>query len=104
VATGKSTNKKPKKTAKKFTTAATKAIVKKQAASAVPSTEPKKGSKRAKKTNLGDSKSGTTNGPTHAEISQRAYDIWEDQGRPEGREDQHWLAAEQALLRERDPG
>jgi len=29
-----------------------------------------------------------------ARIRQRAYEIWEDEGRPEGRERIHWLRAE----------
>ncbi len=35
-----------------------------------------------------------------ARIRQRAYEIWEDEGRPEGRERIHWLRAE-AEFRER---
>jgi hypothetical protein len=44
-----------------------------------------------------------------ARIRQRAYEIWEDEGRPEGRARIHWLRAE-AEFRERlcanrpDPG
>jgi hypothetical protein len=30
-------------------------------------------------------------------ISRRAYEIWEQEGRPEGRDLQHWLQAEQEL-------
>jgi len=29
-----------------------------------------------------------------AKISQRAYEIWEQEGRPEGRDMDHWLKAE----------
>ena len=32
------------------------------------------------------------------QIRQRAYDIWETLGRPEGACDQHWLTAEGELL------
>jgi len=32
------------------------------------------------------------------QIRQRAYDIWETLGRPEGASDQHWLTAERELL------
>lgn len=35
--------------------------------------------------------------PTHAEIRERAYQIWVNQGSPEGRAEQHWLAAEREL-------
>jgi hypothetical protein len=35
-----------------------------------------------------------------ARIRQRAYELWEDEGRPEGRERIHWLRAE-AEFRER---
>jgi len=35
-----------------------------------------------------------------ARIRQRAYEIWEDEGRPEGRARIHWLRAE-AEFRER---
>jgi hypothetical protein len=35
-----------------------------------------------------------------ARIRQRAYEIWEDEGRPQGRERIHWLRAE-AEFRER---
>jgi hypothetical protein len=30
-------------------------------------------------------------------IRQRAYEIWEDEGRPHGREREHWAAAEREL-------
>ena len=33
-------------------------------------------------------------------ISRRAYDIWEQEGRPENRDLQHWLRAEQDLQAE----
>ena len=31
-------------------------------------------------------------------IRQRAYEIWEAEGRPEGREEAHWAAAERELV------
>lgn len=42
---------------------------------------------------------------THEEISKRAKEIWEREGRPEGRDKEHWLAAEAELQKEtlRDP-
>lgn len=43
-----------------------------------------------------------TNSPiTHEEIAQRAHDIWEESGRPEGHETEHWLRAENELRKER---
>jgi hypothetical protein len=33
----------------------------------------------------------------HDEIARRAYRIWEDAGRPEGQEVEHWTAAEAEL-------
>lgn len=36
--------------------------------------------------------------PTHEQIARRAYAIWEEAGRPEGRSVEHWLAAERELL------
>ena len=39
--------------------------------------------------------------PTQAEIAERAYGIYEREGRVIGREIQHWLEAEAQLLRER---
>jgi hypothetical protein len=37
---------------------------------------------------------------THAEISARARAIWEQEGRPEGRDKEHWLQAEAELRQE----
>ena len=44
-----------------------------------------------------------------ARIRQRAQELWEADGRPEGRELQHWLEAEREILElsvagEEDPG
>ncbi|HLJ20034.1 MAG TPA: DUF2934 domain-containing protein [Stellaceae bacterium] len=35
------------------------------------------------------------------EIARRAYNIWEDEGRPSGRELDHWLRAEAEVKAER---
>jgi hypothetical protein len=35
--------------------------------------------------------------PTHDEISLRAYRLWQDQGRPDGIDLDHWLEAERQL-------
>jgi hypothetical protein len=35
--------------------------------------------------------------PTEQEIMDRAFDIWERNGRPEGREDEFWHLAEQEM-------
>src|SRR5438874_7637637 len=35
--------------------------------------------------------------PTNEQISQRAHEIWEREGRPEGRHVEHWLTAEAEL-------
>ena len=34
---------------------------------------------------------------TYEQIAQRAYEIWEREGKPEGREQEHWLLAEEEL-------
>lgn len=34
---------------------------------------------------------------SHAEIAKRAYAIWEREGRPHGRDFDHWLAAEREV-------
>ena len=39
----------------------------------------------------------TTTMPTHDDISARARQIWEDSGRPVGRDDEIWLRAEREL-------
>jgi hypothetical protein len=38
--------------------------------------------------------------PTGKEIKNRAYEIWERNGRPEGKEDEFWKVAEQELRNE----
>lgn len=35
--------------------------------------------------------------PTHAEIEKRARELWLEAGQPEGRDLEHWLAAEKSL-------
>jgi hypothetical protein len=35
--------------------------------------------------------------PTYEQISRHAYELWEQAGCPEGRDLEHWLAAERAL-------
>jgi len=42
--------------------------------------------------------------PTHDEISQRAYGLWQDQGRPDGNDLDHWLEAERQLGTGTGPG
>lgn len=36
--------------------------------------------------------------PLREEVEHRAYEIWESEGRPDGRDVDHWLAAERHLL------
>jgi hypothetical protein len=38
--------------------------------------------------------------PTEKEIKNRAYEIWERNDRPEGKEDEFWQLAEQELRNE----
>lgn len=38
-----------------------------------------------------------SNTPTHEAITQRAREIWENKGKPQGRDDECWLEAEQQL-------
>jgi hypothetical protein len=42
----------------------------------------------------------TVNTSNYNRIAQRAYDIWERNGRPDGRETEHWLQAESEIRRE----
>src|SRR2546421_361036 len=39
---------------------------------------------------------------THEEIRERAHQIWEKGGRPEGRDTDHWLQAEKELQNQRE--
>jgi len=43
-----------------------------------------------------ESSSRVVEGPTHADIACRAYQIWESQGCPDGRDEEHWAQAEMA--------
>ena len=38
--------------------------------------------------------------PTEQEVRERAHQIWERQGKPEGREEEFWKLAEQELRNE----
>jgi hypothetical protein len=38
--------------------------------------------------------------PTEKEIKKRAYELWELNGKPEGREEEFWQQAEQELRNE----
>src|SRR5947207_12284324 len=38
--------------------------------------------------------------PSEKEIAARAYQLWEENGRPDGKEEEFWHAAEQQLLNE----
>jgi hypothetical protein len=40
----------------------------------------------------------------HEQISKRAREIWEREGRPEGRDKEHWLQAEAELHEESSKG
>jgi hypothetical protein len=42
--------------------------------------------------------SNLSNETTHGQIARRAYEIWEQEGCPEGRDHDHWLAAERQVL------
>ena len=41
-------------------------------------------------------------GPSHDEIAQLAFEIYESEGRPVGREVEHWFKAEQQLAHHSD--
>jgi len=38
--------------------------------------------------------------PSEKDVMNRAYEIWERHGRPEGREDEFWVLAQQELRNE----
>jgi hypothetical protein len=46
--------------------------------------------------------SAVSGNPSREEIARRAYEIYENEGRPEGRCLEHWLKAEVSLVRERE--
>jgi hypothetical protein len=41
--------------------------------------------------------------PTDEQIRESAYQIWQNFGRPEGRQDEFWHMAEQELVYQADP-
>src|SRR5438477_4337308 len=41
-----------------------------------------------------------TNPVSHDQISRRAHAIWEEEGRPEGKAEEHWMRAVRELSRE----
>jgi hypothetical protein len=43
-------------------------------------------------------------GPTHAQIAQRAREIWERNGRSDGQDEKNWRQAEEELNREMGRG
>ena len=43
-------------------------------------------------------------GMLRTEVARRAYEIWEREGRPHGRDRDHWLAAEREIAREAGVG
>jgi hypothetical protein len=40
--------------------------------------------------------------PTHEDIAALAYSLWQEQGCPEGLQEENWLSAEQELKRHRE--
>jgi Protein of unknown function (DUF2934) len=36
--------------------------------------------------------------PTHEQVAERAYQIFVERGRPEGRDQEHWFEAEEQLI------
>ena len=44
-----------------------------------------------------DHENGAANHPTHAEIAQRAHQLWLEQGCPQGTAAQNWFDAEREL-------
>ena len=39
-----------------------------------------------------------TTSPTEEQIASRAHALWEEEGRPEGRDKEHWTRAEREVL------
>ncbi len=39
----------------------------------------------------------TQSGPAHEKIAIRAYEIWQESGRPNGKHEEHWYRAEREL-------
>ena len=52
-----------------------------------------KAPKQAKNKPLADTTNRPLDEPTHEEIAAAAYLIWQQEGRPKGREVEHWLKA-----------
>ena len=50
-----------------------------------------------------DKTSGDRSADLTERIRRRAYEIWESEGSPEGRMDDHWRRAEQETLKEHRP-
>ena len=50
-----------------------------------------------------DTQSRAASEPTTEEIRAAAHSIWEQEGRPEGRDMEHWLKAELLLRQKRGP-
>jgi hypothetical protein len=57
---------------------------------------PQKSAPEPKKSNAAATAKAARN-PTHEEISNRARAMWEARGRPSGRDEEIWLAAEAEL-------
>jgi hypothetical protein len=57
--------------------------------------------KTAKRTPQSPPAPPAVSGPTCDEIAALAHAIWEEEGRPEGREVDHWLSAERQLRQRR---
>jgi hypothetical protein len=56
---------------------------------------------RAKVASAGGARRSGNGGDTAERIRQRAYEIWEREGRPEGREQAHWEQAEREVAKGR---
>jgi hypothetical protein len=41
--------------------------------------------------------------PKYEDIAERAYQIWEDEGQPHGKDEEHWQRAEEELRRWHSP-
>jgi len=76
-----------------------------KSAAAKPKAAPAKGAKRATKTTTAKAAAGTAlrrpatrlSGDLQQRIQQRAYELWENEGRPQGREQAHWQQAEREI-------
>jgi hypothetical protein len=61
----------------------------------------KPASQRAKAASSGGVRRAGNGGDVGERIRQRAYEIWEREGRPEGREQAHWEQAEREIAKAR---